>query len=222
MNSTPFKAIVFDMDGVLIDSEPLWHEAEIAAFGRHGLVLSAADCAQTTGVRIDHVVRHWRTRHPDVLAGVSDDVLVENIVAGVVARILERGVAVDGAVAAVQQAHDAGLRLGLASSSPPAVIDAVLTRLQVRACFLDVRSGWLLATPKPHPQIYLDACVALDVDVGAAIAVEDSESGLRAAIAAGLFVCALPDVRVPIPPSAARAHVVLPSLQDLATVYAPR
>lgn len=213
-------AVIFDMDGVLIDSEPLWHEAEIEAFGSFGLVLTAEQCEQTTGVRVDAVVGHWQLSHPEVLGGVAADRIVDAIIAAVVARISARGEPMPGAIDAVAAVGARGKRLGLASSSPPAVIDAVLARLGLGEAFADVRSGWWLPRPKPDPRIYLDACLALEVEPGRTVAIEDSESGLRAALSAGLVVCALPDRRLPVPPSVARAHYVLESLTALDDVVA--
>ena len=213
--ATAIDAVIFDMDGVLIDSEPLWHEAEIQAFAGFGLALTVEQCAQTTGVRVDCVVGHWQLLHPEILGGIAPEQIVDAIVSAVVDRIARRGVPMLGAVEAVAAVAARRKKLGLASSSPPAVIDAVLARLGVAGAFADVRSGWWLPRAKPDPQIYLDACTALGVEPGRAIAVEDSESGLKSAIAAGLVVCALPDRRMPVPPSVARAHYVLESLREL-------
>ncbi len=208
-------AVIFDMDGVLIDSEPLWHEAEIAAFGAHGLVLTSTDCAQTTGMRIDVVVGHWQLLRPDVLGGIDPGVLVGAIVDGVVARIAARGEAMPHAIDAIGAVVRRDRKLGLASSSPPAVIDAVLLRLGIREAFSDIRSGWWLPRAKPDPRIYVEACAALGVLPARALAIEDSESGLRAAIDAGMVVCALPDRRQPVPASVVRAQFVLSGLHEL-------
>ena len=213
--TSQIDAVIFDMDGVLIDSEPLWHEAEIEAFGRFGLPLTAEQCAQTSGVRVDAVVAHWQFAHPEVLGAVALEEIVGAIINGVVARITSRGNAMNGAVDAVSAVAARGKKLGLASSSPPAVIDAVLTRLGLADAFVDVRSGWWLPRSKPDPAIYLEACAALEVEPARTVAVEDSESGLRSAVSAGLVVCALPDRRMPVPPSVARAHYVLESLREL-------
>ena len=104
MSERSIRAVVFDMDGVLVDSEPLWHETEREIFARYGVHLSAKDCQETTGVRIDGVVRHWRERFPDRFAGVVDEDVVDALVRGVVARVEQRGTPLEGAVAAVDDA----------------------------------------------------------------------------------------------------------------------
>jgi HAD superfamily hydrolase (TIGR01509 family) len=213
------RAVVFDMDGVLIDSEPLWHEAEIAAFGAHGVTLTPDDCLETTGVRIDVVVRHWQARHPAALGGVDAAALVDAIVDGVVGRVLERGEAMPGALAALDAVLAAGLKVGLASSSPPAIIDAVLRRLGLAARFAAVHSAWGLPRGKPDPAVYLAACASLGVAPADAVAVEDSQSGLLAGLAAGMMVVAVPDPRARPPEAAARADAWLPDLWHLPPLW---
>ena len=210
----PPRAVVFDMDGILVDSEPLWHEAEIEVFGRFGVSLTSLDCAQTTGVRIDAVVEHWRRRIPS-LAAVDAAVVVADIVAGVVARVAARGEAMVGVDDALAAVRECGLPLGLASSSPPAIIDAVLLRLGVRSLFTEVRSAWGMPRGKPDPEVYLAACGALGLEPADVVAIEDSQSGLLAALAAGMMVVGVPDPRVPAPPALARVDAILGDLSEL-------
>jgi HAD superfamily hydrolase (TIGR01509 family) len=215
------RAVVFDMDGVLIDSEPLWHEAEIAAFGRRGLRLTSADCQQTTGVRIDAVVRFWVERSP-ALDGVDEAALVDDIISGVVDRIATRGEPVPGSLATLHEVARAGLPLGLASSSPPEVIAAALTRLEVGQLFGAVCSAWALPRPKPDPTVYLQACAALGVAPADAVAIEDSQSGLLAGIGAGMMVIAFVSEGLPMPPAAASADVVVSNLGQVPAALSAR
>ncbi len=107
------QALIFDMDGVLIDSEPFWQEVELAVLGALGVPITRADCLQTAGLRIDEVVEHWHGRHP--WAAPEKVRVVEEIVAGVGARIRERGAAKAGAREALAFARGRGLR----PRSPP-------------------------------------------------------------------------------------------------------
>jgi len=206
------------MDGVLVDSEPLWHEAEIEVFGRHGIALTSADCAETTGVRIDAVVEHWRRRFPVAFSGAESAAVVDAIVAGVVERVSLRGEAMHGVDEALAAVASHGLSLAVASSSPPAIIDAVLSRLGVRARFAAVLSAWGMPRGKPDPEVYFAACAALGHDPADVVAIEDSQSGLLAALAAGMMVVGVPDSRVLPPPALDRACVVLGDLSGLAGV----
>jgi sugar-phosphatase len=197
------------MDGVLVDSEPLWHEAEIAVLAPLGVPLTRELCLQTTGVRVDGVVQHWRARHPWG-EHPGDHEVVGAIVDGVVQRVLARGEPMRGAQAAL--AAVGALPLGLASSSPQRIIDAVLDRLGVRNRFAVVQSAESLPRGKPDPLVYLLACEALGVDPQFTVAVEDSSSGLRAARAAGMIVVAVPDPAAHVPDALHEADVVLDSL----------
>ncbi|MDP2341262.1 MAG: hexitol phosphatase HxpB [Deltaproteobacteria bacterium] len=213
-----FDAVVFDMDGVLVNSEPLWHEAEIEVFGALGVTLTAGDCQQTTGVRVDGVVKHWRKLRPERFADVDDDAVVSQIVRGVIDRIAVRGAPMDHAIEAVDDVAARGLRLGLASSSPMGIIDAVLARLGVRARFSAVCSAEHLPRGKPDPAVYLQACTSLGVEPARAIAVEDSSSGIRAGKNAGMFVLAVPDPAAAPPEALAVADVVIGSLRELPAI----
>ncbi len=209
------KAVVFDMDGVLVDSEPLWHEAEQDVFGRYGVALSVADCQQTTGVRIDNVVRHWREKFPDNFKDVDDKDVVSAVVAEVVARVKQRGTPMRGAFEAIEDVARRGWQVGLASSSPLSIIDAVLARLQVRSRFAAVVSAEHMPSGKPDPMVYLEACRALGVAAEDAVAIEDSNSGIKAGLAAGMVTIAVPDTAAAAPEALKDAHVVLGSLLEL-------
>ena len=208
-------AVVFDMDGVLVNSEPLWHEAEIEVAASLGFVLSIAECQQTTGVRVDGVVRHWRSQRPHAFAGVTDQEVIRRIVAGVVERVERQGAPMLGAVEAVVDAADRGFGVGLASSSPFVIIDAALRRLQVRDLFGVVCSAEHLPKGKPDPAVYLEACGGLGVDPKRAVAVEDSSSGILAGKNAGMFVVAVADAAAAPPAALDVADVVITSLREL-------
>lgn len=209
------RAIVFDMDGVLVDSEPLWHTAEIELFGAVGVPLTVADCLQTTGLRIDEVVRRRHAERPWTTPSCDD--LARSIVARVVALVGARGTPMAGAVEAVRFARARVDQLALASSSPRALIDAVLARLGVRDAFDVVHSAEGEAHGKPAPDVYLTTARMLGVDPAACAAIEDSANGLRAALAAGMRAIAVPDPHGAVvdPAVLARAHVVLTSLREL-------
>ena len=93
---------IFDMDGLLIDSEPLWQDAEIAVFGEMGVALTRSMCRETMGVRIDHIVRHWYERFP--WEGSSFDEVERRIVALVGQLMRERGAPMPGVNAAIEEA----------------------------------------------------------------------------------------------------------------------
>jgi len=200
------EAVIFDMDGLLIDSEPLWHEAEKEIFATVGLHLSTQDCLGTTGLRVDEVVRFWNA--PPELAA--------QIVNRVIALVEQKGVAKPGVAEALGAC--AGRVIGLASSSPSRLIAAVLQRLGIADRITVAHSAEHEARGKPHPDVYLTTARRLGVAPSACIAVEDSPTGVRAAKAAGMRCVAVPDALFADDPRFADADHVIDSLLDLGTV----
>ena len=212
MSSSTLEAVVFDLDGVLIESESVWDAA------RREVV------AETGG--------HWRDGATRAMLGMSapewsryvrDELDVplspEQINARVVAHVLERYrqalPLLPGAVAAVRGLA-ARWPLGLATSSNRPVIDAVLESAGLTDRFAVTVSGDEVARGKPSPDVYLEATRRLGVKPADAAAVEDSTNGLRSAAAAGMVVIAIPNREFPPSEDAlALANRVLPSLEAL-------
>jgi sugar-phosphatase len=191
-DALPIEAVVFDMDGVLIDSEPLWRGVEREVFAGVGIDLAEEDLFATMGVRIADVVERWHARHP--WSEPSKEAIAEEIVEGVVRTIREHGVLLEGAVAVVDRVRALGLRVALASSSPMSLIRAVLSLDGLATRFDAVVSGEDEELGKPDPAVYLSAARALLVSPERCLAVEDSINGVRAAKAAGMVCIAVPGV----------------------------
>ena len=183
--------VLFDMDGLLIDSEPLWQRAEIEVFGALGLALTRAECLETRGLRVDEVVAHWFARAP--WAGPGLGAVRDAIVQRVIALVAIDGRAKPGVAHALGFFAARGLPLGVASSSDHAIIDAVLARLGIRDAFAIVHSGEEEARGKPDPAIYRSAARKLGVAPARCVALEDSPSGVAAALAAGMRCIAVLD-----------------------------
>lgn len=207
------RALIFDMDGVLIDSEPLWHVAEIGAFAEVGLELTDEDCLLTTGLRIDASVDYWCERHPR-LAPIRD-ALVTSILDRLVALVNERGTRKPGVEEALAFAQDRGLRLALASSSPYRVIHAALGALDLASAFEVVHSAEEERRGKPDPAVYLTAAGKLGVDPGSCVAVEDSPFGLLSAKAAGMRCIAVPEPALLADPRFSQADAIVGSLAEI-------
>ena len=206
------KAAIFDMDGLIIDSEPLWRLAERAAFARVGLELSDDDCRRTTGLRSDEVVGYWFTRHP--WSGVSREDLVRDLESRVAHLIATNGRALPGVHRALDLLSGAGVRLGLASSSSHDLIGVVMATLGLDGVFEVACSGADEARGKPDPAVYLTTISRLGIESSDGAAFEDSVAGVQAAHAAGLHVIAVPAVADFDDPGLAVADVKLGSLED--------
>jgi sugar-phosphatase len=207
------RAVVFDMDGVLIDSEPLWQEAEIAVMAAVGVVLDRKECVRTMGLRSDEFVAYWYARHP--WRGRPLQEVERELLRNVTALVRERAVAKDGVRQALAFLAGCDVRLGLASSSPYALIATVLERLGLTETFACIHSAEEEPYGKPHPGVYLSAARKLGVGPGECVAIEDSLNGVVAAKAAKMTCVAIPDPAFAGDPRLALADVVLDSLGAL-------
>jgi len=204
--------VVFDLDGVILDSEEVWHEVRRDFTAAHGGRWTDDDQRAVMGDNSWQWAHHIRE-----VCGV--EMGERQIIAGVVGRIRERYLERLPLIAGAREAV-IGLartyRLGLASSAPPEVIRFVLHR----AGLADVFGAWLstddVEAGKPAPDGYLAVCRRLRVERACTVAVEDSENGLVAARNAGLAVIAAPNRRFPPSPAALElADLVVASAADL-------
>jgi HAD superfamily hydrolase (TIGR01509 family) len=191
-------AVVFDLDGVIVDSEQVWDDVrERLAHERGGDWHEGAQ-AEMMGMSSPEWSRYMHER-----IGLPES--PEQINAEVVERMLERYhdslPLIDGAVEAVRRlAH--GFTLGVASSSNRPLIELVLEQAGIAELFAAVVSSEEVAHGKPAPDVYLEALRRLDVPPGRAAAIEDSSNGIRAAHAAGMRVIAVPNAHYPPAPEA--------------------
>ena len=186
----PIDAVVFDMDGVLLDSEPTWRAVEREIFGGLGIRVTDDDLRETMGVRIADVVERWHRRHP--WAEPSRAEVADAVVEGVAHRIEESGTLHPGVLDTIDLLERAGVRLALASSSPMRLIRAVLAMGDLDGRFDVVVTGEDEERGKPDPAVYLSAARALGVDPARCLAIEDSINGVRSAKAAGMVCVAIP------------------------------
>lgn len=185
------EAVIFDMDGLLVDSEPLWRRAEQAVFPKVGIQLDDAMCMQTMGTRVDEVVRYWYTIKP--WNGVTQQQVEEDIVATVVALVQKEAQAKEGVRHILEFFAARGMRMALASSSSPRLIHAVVHKLGITHYFELLQSAEDEPYGKPHPGVFLRTAARLGVDPTRCLVFEDSFAGMIAALAARMQVVVIPD-----------------------------
>lgn len=186
-----FPGAVFDLDGLLIDSERIWERAQVEVFSELGLELTLEMQRATTGMRMQETIQVWRGFFPG--SALDPGAIGASLVARVGGALRAAGVAKPGAMQALDLCERAGCRLAVASSSPPAVIMAALERLGALRRFHTIVSAEGETHGKPHPAVFLTAAANLGVDPTACIAFEDSVAGVKAAKAAGMHVVAVPE-----------------------------
>ncbi len=212
-------AAIFDMDGLLIDSEPLWRQAERAAFADVGVMLSDEDCELTMGFRTDEVIAYWYQR-----IGWSGKSL-EDVASGLIARVRvlidEQGKALPGVHETLQLFEARGVKLALASSSAMVLIEAVIDKLGIRRYFEVVCSAMDEVRGKPDPAVFLSAARRLGVDPRRCLVFEDSIAGVEAAIAAKMMVVAVPAEKMANNKMFDRADLKLRSLENFNPHFSP-
>ncbi|MGD8776917.1 MAG: HAD family phosphatase [Syntrophobacterales bacterium] len=182
------EAVLFDMDGVIVDSEPLWTEAEIQFLARRSLsyspqlkaVLMGRDSREAVGI----LIKHYN------LGESVDDVIEERneLVAGLFRELLQP---IPYALDLVKSVRHSGVKTSMASSSPKRLIELVLDKFSIAALFDLVLSGDQVARGKPAPDIYLTAARELGVIPDNCLVIEDAPNGVASAKAAGMRCLAI-------------------------------
>lgn len=206
------EAVIFDLDGVLIDSEPVWEEVRRQVVAEHGGQWAADTQQRLMGMSTGEWARYLSG---ELGVQLPPGEVAELVISQMRDRYREHLPLLPGATAAVRQ-MSAHWTLGLASSAPLALIHTVLNASALHSYFAAAMSTEQVKAGKPAPDIYLAVAAKLGVPPGQCAAVEDSANGLRAAAAAGCQVIAVPHPKYPPGPDAlALARVVLPRLTDL-------
>ena len=207
------EAVIFDLDGLLIDSEPLWQEAEMLVFAQVNVVLTPELCLKTKGLRIDEVVDYWYQQYPwNSLAKLE---VAELIVERVIELIRFKGKPLPGVEEAIAFVNSKDVKVALASSSELRIIHAALEKLNLTNVFSEIYSAESEILGKPHPGVYLTTISKLDVSPQSCLALEDSLNGVLAAKAAQMKCIAIPEAAQQKNPKFAIADRILQSLEEV-------
>ncbi len=207
-----FDAAIFDMDGLLVDSEPLWHRAEIAVLGALGVPLVASACRETKGMFVSEVTRYWFERYPWV--GPSTDEVAGDVVDAVMELVVAEGRLQPGVAQAIGLCRRHAPALAVASSSEYRLIDLVLGHFGLAGEFDLVHSAQDEPFGKPHPGVFLTAAAKLGARPRHCVVWEDSPAGVLAAKAAQMVCVAVPEAAERDRREVAVADAVLASLRE--------
>lgn len=179
------EALLFDLDGTLLDSEILWESAQRRTMARFGQTWTADDQAHSIGGPLERVSEHIAVRtgaDAEQIAGIIVDEIEREVAARSAAWM-------PGAREFISAAHEAGIPTAIVSNSWRVLLDLLVRNIDIPVTV--TVSSTEAEEPKPHPAPYLLACRLLDVDPMASVAVEDSPTGVASGLAAGCFVLAV-------------------------------
>ncbi len=206
------KAVIFDMDGLLIDSEPLWKRAQLAAFKTVGIEPTDEQMHERMGTGIPSTVAYFFHRQP--WKGASQEDVVARIVDDLLAVVRTEGKPRPGTYQVLQFCKAQNLPMAIASSSSQEVIDAVIDTLGIRDFFIHTYSGLQEPYGKPHPGVFISTAGLLGVQPEYCLVFEDAPSGVLAAKAAKMSCIAVPEPEVKDHKFIQAADVIIDSLEE--------
>ena len=204
--------VIFDMDGLLIDSEPLWNEAANEIFTQYQIQLTPKQHGITMGMRTKEFVEWWFGHYNVSLSHASK--ASNDILQTVIQKILAKGKPMPGLEHIFNFFISRQFKIGLASSSDIQLINVVVDRLGIRNYLQAICSASALPYGKPHPQVYLNCATTLQSHPSACICFEDSFNGMIAAKAARMKCVVVPSHEDSKQPRFNAADLKISSLQN--------
>jgi len=212
LNLIMIKAVIFDMDGLLIDSEPLWEEAEIEVFSKVNISLTREMTSETMGLKENEVVDYWYKKYP--WKNLSKEEIRKEIIKLVIELVKIKGKAMDGALNLIQLLKNQNIPLAVASSAENEIIEVVLDKLEVRKYMKVVYSAEYEPLGKPHPGVFITTANKIGVNPEDCLVFEDSPNGILAAKSANMKCIAVPSYKVKGDPRFNQADKIINSLKD--------
>lgn len=206
------NTVLFDMDGLLLDTEPLWGECMLRVAEKHNIPITKEKFKETTGLRIYEVTEYWSIKYPwqgsthtDVAEEILDDIIECSKVKGSVLRGVEN---------TLKLLKENRYKVGLASSSPSRMINALVDHFGITHYFDCITSADVVELGKPHPAVFLHCAERLKSSPLECVVLEDSVNGMIAGKAARMKVIVVPDELHYEDPRFVLADMKLKSLDD--------
>jgi len=208
------NTVLFDMDGLLLDTEPLWGESMLHVATQHNIPITAKQFKETTGLRIYEVTEYWSIKYP--WKGKTHTAIADEILDDIIRSSKEKGAVLAGVVHALQLLKAHNFKIGLASSSPTRMIDELAAHFGIKDYFDCITSADEVELGKPHPAVFLKCAEHLQSHPLECVVLEDSVNGVIAGKAARMKVIAVPDAYHFDDPRFSIADMKLRSLEDFA------
>jgi len=207
------NTVLFDMDGLLLDTEPLWGQSMLKIAQDHGIPITAERFKETTGLRIYEVTDYWAVRYP--WTGSTALKVAEDILDDIIASSRTNASVLGGVQDALELLKANNFKIGLASSSPKRMIDALVTHFELEGYFDVITSADAVELGKPHPAVFLHCAAELGATPLDCLVLEDSVNGMIAGKAARMRVVVVPDELHFDDPRFSLADAKLRSMKDL-------
>ncbi len=179
------------MDGLLLDTEPLWGESMMRIARKHNIPISGDRFKETTGLRIHEVTEYWSVKYP--WQGSAHHEVAEEILDDIIDASLQKGKVLAGVLQALELLKEHQYRIGLASSSPTRMIHALVEHFGLSGYFDQITSADSVELGKPHPAVFLHCAQQLGSPPMQCVVLEDSVNGMIAGKAARMKVIVVPD-----------------------------
>jgi len=207
------NTVLYDMDGLLLDTEPLWGESMLRVAEKHKIPITAKRFKDTTGLRIYEVTDHWALHFP--WEGKTAREVADEILDDIIAASKDRGSVLKGVEDSLKLLRKHNFKIGLASSSPKHMIDALVDHFDLTKYFDEITSADAVELGKPHPAVFIHCATVLGAKHNECLVLEDSVNGMIAGKAARMKVVVVPDALHFDDPRFTLADAKLRSLEDL-------
>lgn len=204
--------VLFDMDGLLLDTENLWGESMMRVAHKHGIPITKERFKETTGLRIYEVTDYWLVRYP--WQGSTAATVAEEILDDIIDTSKKHGSVLKGVMQTLELLKKHKFKIGLASSSPKRMIEALVDHFDITHWFDCITSADVVELGKPHPAVFLHCAQSLGSKPINCVVLEDSVNGMIAGKAARMKVIVVPDELHFDDPRFALADAKLRSLED--------